>query len=105
MISALFSSDGHQVDAARDGAHAVELLAQGSYDLVIADPRADVGGQMFAETLRARWPGLVSRAIFATADVRPETEDWLRRLGGRYVHKPVNARQLRREAAEVLATR
>jgi len=60
---------------------------------------------MFAEALRARWPALMGRAIFATADVRPETEEWLRRLGGRYVHKPVNARQLRREAAEVLQAR
>lgn len=102
MISMLFSSDGHVVEAARDGAHAVELLARGSYDLVIADPRADVAGEMFAETLLARWPGLMRRAIFATADVRPETEEWLRRLGGRYVHKPVNARQLRAAAAELL---
>ena len=105
MISMLFSSDGHHVESARDGTHAVELLAHGTYDLVIADPRADVGGQMFAEALRARWPALMGRAIFATADVRPETEEWLRRLGGRYVHKPVNARQLRREAAEVLQAR
>ena len=102
MISMLFSSDGHIVEAARDGTHAVELLAQGSYDLVIADPRTDVAGQLFAETLLARWPGLMRRAIFATADVRPETEEWLRRLGGRYVHKPVNVRQLRAAAAELL---
>lgn len=104
MITMLFSSDGHVVEAARDGAHAVELLAQGSYDLVIADPRADVAGEMFAETLQARWPGLMRRAIFATADVRPETEEWLRRLGGRYIHKPVNARQLRAAAADLLAS-
>ncbi len=102
MISMVFAGDGHLVEAARDGAHAVELLAHGTYDLVIADPRTDVAGEMFAETLRARWPGLMRHAIFATADVRPETEEWLRRLGGRYVHKPVNARQLRAAAAELL---
>ena len=102
MISMVFSSDGHRVEAARDGAHAVELLAQHRYDLVIADPRTDVAGGMFAETLLGRWPELVRRTIFATADVRPETEEWLRRLGGRYIHKPVNARQLRTAAAELL---
>ncbi|MBI2401450.1 MAG: GAF domain-containing protein [Gemmatimonadetes bacterium] len=104
MISLLFSSDGHLVETARDGAHALELLTRGDYDLVIADPCTDVAGEMFAETLLARWPGLMRRAIFATADVRPETEEWLRRLGGRYVHKPVNARQLRAAAAQLLAT-
>lgn len=102
MIGMVFSVDGHWVEAARDGAHAVELLSQGSYDLVIADPRTGVGGEMLAETLGARWPGLMRRTIFATADVRPETEEWLKRLGGRYVHKPVSARQLRAVAAELL---
>ncbi len=102
MISSLFSSDGHFVETAGDGTRAVQLLDRGTYDLVIADPRAPVSsGQTFAEALLARWPALGHRTIFATADVRPETEAWLRGLGCRYVHKPVNARQLRAAAAEL----
>lgn len=103
MISMLFSSDGHIVEPAEDGTHAVELLEREDYDLIVADPRAPVSpAGTFAETLLSRWPALGSRTIFATADVRPETEAWLRGLGCRYVHKPVNPRQLRAAAAELL---
>ncbi len=102
MIGTLFSNDGHLVETARDGVHAVQLLDREDYDLIVADPRVRVAsGQTFAEALLARWPALGRRTIFATADVRPETEAWLRGLGCRYVHKPVNARQLRAAAAEL----
>jgi two-component system NtrC family sensor kinase len=102
-ISMLFLTDGHTVDTARDGSHGVQLLEREDYDLIIADPRARVdSGNAFAEELVARWPDLRRRTIFATADVRPETEAWLRALGCHYVHKPLSARQLRAAAAELL---
>jgi CheY-like chemotaxis protein len=103
MIAVLLSDDGHAVEAAQDPAQALQLLERRQWDLVIADPRAAVSaGEPFADVLLARWPALKTRTIFATADVRPETEDWLKRLGCRYFLKPVNARQLRAAAAELL---
>lgn len=102
-ISMLFLTDGHTVDTALDGSHGLELLERGGYDLIIADPGARVAsGRPFADELVARWPELRRRTIFATADVRPETEAWLRGLGCHYVHKPLSARQLRAAAAELL---
>ncbi len=102
-ISMLFRSDGHTVDTARDGSEAERLLECGDYDLIIADPRAAAtSGTPFAEELVSRWPQLRRHTIFATADVRPETEAWLRGLGCHYVHKPLSARQLRAAAAELL---
>jgi two-component system NtrC family sensor kinase len=102
-ISMLFLTDGHTVDTARDASHGVELLEHEAYDLIIADPRAGVAsGKPFAEELVTRWPEMRPRTIFATADVRPETETWLRGLGCHYVHKPLSARQLRAAAAELL---
>ena len=102
-ISMLFLTDGHTVDTARDAGHGLELLEREAYDLIIADPRAGApSGRPFAEELVARWPELRPRTIFATADVRPETEAWLRGLGCHYAHKPLSARQLRAAAAELL---
>ncbi|OGU06191.1 MAG: hypothetical protein A2W29_07295 [Gemmatimonadetes bacterium RBG_16_66_8] len=104
MITVLFSSDGHHVEAARDAAHGIALLGEQTFDLVIADPRAGVSaGESFADVLLARWPALRERTILATADVRPETEEWLKKLGCRYFRKPFNARDLRAAAGEVFS--
>jgi two-component system NtrC family sensor kinase len=104
MISALFSSDGHHVEAAPDAAHGVALLGQREFDLVIADPRASVpDGSAFADILLTRWPALRERTILATADVRPGTEEWLKGLGCRFFWKPFNVAELRAAAGEVLA--
>ena len=105
MLTVLFSSDGHRVEAARDAAHGIELLGERQFDLVIADPRAGVSaGEAFADVLLSRWPAIRDRTILATADVRPETEEWLKKLGCRYFRKPFNARELRAAAGEVFGT-
>ena len=51
----------------------------------------------------AKKSDLKERILVATGDVRPATEDTLRRLGLRYVRKPFNLRDLRDEAARVWA--
>ncbi len=102
-IDVLFSHDGQHVEAARDATHALELLAEKCYDMVVADARAAVSvGETFAEVLYKRYPELRPRTIFLTADVRPETDTWLSRLGSRYFRKPFNVRELRAAAAEIL---
>ncbi|NIM48292.1 MAG: response regulator [Gemmatimonadales bacterium] len=104
MIGVLFAQDGQHIEAAQDAAHAVELLEHKAYDLILADPRAAVSaGESFAAVLCTRHPHLKARTIFLTADVRPETTDWLGRLGCRYFQKPFNVRELRAAAAEILS--
>ncbi len=103
MIGTLFSEDRHRVEAARNAAHAVELLDDRTYDLIFADPRAAVGpGETLADLLCSRQPELKPRIVFMTADVRPETDDWLRGLGCRYLRKPFNLRELREAATDIL---
>jgi two-component system NtrC family sensor kinase len=103
MIGVLFAQDGQDVEAATDANHAVDLLGRNRYDLVIADARAAVSaGEGFAEVVNARFPELAGRTILLTADVRSETEEWLRGLGCRYFRKPFNVRELRAAAAEIL---
>jgi two-component system NtrC family sensor kinase len=105
VVEALFGREGHAVDAARDGAHALALVGQKSYDLIIADGRVAGrgGGRLFVEELLERQPALKDRTLVATGDVRPTTEQALERLGLRYVRKPFNLRDLRDEAARVWA--
>jgi DNA-binding NtrC family response regulator len=91
------------VDVAHDAAHGFALVAERSYDLIIADGRVAGHGRLFVEELLDRDPGLKNRTLVATGDVRPTTERALERLGLRYVRKPFNLRDLRDEAARIWA--
>jgi CheY-like chemotaxis protein/anti-sigma regulatory factor (Ser/Thr protein kinase) len=99
-----FAEDGHSVDATRDASQAFSLLQRNRYDLIIADARVtNAAGVMFGEGLKADRPELCRRTILMTADVRPETDAWLRTLGCRYLHKPFDPVELRATASELLA--
>lgn len=106
MVQALFGREGHAVEVARNGEHALELAASRPFDLIIADGRSSStgGGRLLVEELAERLPHLKNRTLVATGDVRPATDEALARLGLRYVRKPFNLRDLRDEAARVWAT-
>ena len=99
----LFASDGHSVDATKDASQASSLLQKNKYDLIIADARAaNAAGITFGDALKADRPDLCSQTILMTADVRPETDEWLRSLGCRYLRKPFDPTDLRATARELL---
>jgi CheY-like chemotaxis protein len=99
-----FSEGGHSVDATRDASQAFSLLQNNSYDLIVADARApNTDGIAFGEGLRTQRPDLCSRTILMTADVRPETDAWLKSLGCTYLRKPFEAGALRAAAADLLS--
>lgn len=101
LVRAFFGRDGHTVEIARNGTHALELAGAGSWDLVIADGRASTQDRLFVEELLERYPALRERVLVATGDVRPGTEETIAALGVRYLRKPFNLRLLRDEAARV----
>ncbi len=103
MVKALFGREGHTVEVARNGQHALDLARTRTYDLILADAQAMTRDRLFVEQLVETNPGLKERVLVATGDVRPATEDVLGRLGLRYVRKPFNLRDLRDEAARVWA--
>ena len=103
VVQALFGREGHMVEVATDAAHGLSLVAERSYDLIIADARVAGAGRLFVEELLDRDPSLKDRTLVATGDVRPTTERALERLGLRYVRKPFNLRDLREEAARIWA--
>ena len=98
MVTALFSREGHAVDAVPDGHAGLRCVGEHAYDLVIADRRAAAEGVPFLTALERARPGWISRVIVSTADVRPEAAA---PAGARVLRKPFNLRDLRTAAAAV----
>ena len=103
VVQALFAREGHRVEVAKSAQHALELTGTRAYDLILVDARAAARGRLLVEEMLARKSALKERILVATGDVRPTTDETLRRLGLRYVRKPFNLRDLRDEAARVWA--
>jgi two-component system NtrC family sensor kinase len=103
MIGTLFAENLQRVESARNALHAAELLRHHTYDLILADPlAAGSAGRTFGDMLCSQQPKLKDRTVFLTSDVRPETDEWLRKLGCRYLRKPFNIRELRLAATAIL---
>jgi CheY-like chemotaxis protein len=103
LVKALFGREGHAVDVARNPQQAIDMARARNYDLILADVQASVRGKLFVEALIEMKPALRDRMLVATGDIRPSTEETLRRLALRYVRKPFNLRDLLDEAARVWA--
>ena len=99
MVAALFSREGHAVDAVADGRDGIRLAREADYDLVIADRRACAGDVPFVGALRSARPEWAARVIVSTADVRPAPADAA--ADTRMLRKPFNLRDLRAAAAAV----
>ena len=103
MLTVLLTDGNHVVDAAADTSQATTLLETRAYGLIIADARVPVSaGERFADYLLRRWPALRARAVFLTADVRPDTEAWLRALGCPFFFKPFRMGELKAAIGAVL---
>jgi CheY-like chemotaxis protein len=74
VIARYLTRRGHQVAEAAEGAAALDLLAVGSYDVIISDRRMPgMGGEALLEVLRER--GLSSRVIMLTGDPAGADQD------------------------------
>jgi two-component system NtrC family sensor kinase len=101
VIAALFSRDGHRVDAAANGTDALRMAGAEPYDLIIADRLAAADGLPLATAL-ARLPGdAARRLILSTSDTRPGSDERLAARGPRMLRKPFDLRDLKKAAEEV----
>jgi two-component system NtrC family sensor kinase len=95
---------GFDAVTARDGADALDRVAERAFDLVVCDlrmPRMD--GPAFHRAIAARSPALARRVIFVTGDVAgTEAERFLEESGCRWLTKPFRLADLLRTAREVL---
>jgi two-component system NtrC family sensor kinase len=94
---------GHIPVVASDGAEALAVAADDTFDLVISDLRMPrLSGREFYEELARRRPELAARLVFSTGDtVRGDTLAFLESLDRPYLHKPFSLAELRSLLGEV----
>jgi two-component system NtrC family sensor kinase len=94
---------GHIPVVASDGAEALAVAADDTFDLVISDLRMPrLSGREFYEELARRRPELAARLVFSTGDtVRGDTLAFLESLDRPYLHKPFSLAELRSLLGEI----
>jgi two-component system, NtrC family, sensor kinase len=101
LLSALFASEGHTVEAVRSGEQALRMAREGAYDLIIADVGMGAGtSELFAHALIDRCPQVRDRLVVACSNGEEvpsiSGEGPIRR-----VTKPFNLRGLNSVAQEI----
>ena len=102
LLSALFTPEGHAVEAARTGEQGLKLAREQDFDLIIADLRVPAGpAELFADALLDVCPAVGGRLVVACS----RDEDFRAPLACQSVHrvrKPFNLRDLKTMANEIL---
>jgi two-component system, NtrC family, sensor kinase len=102
LVSALFTPDGHSVEAARSAEQALRLAQEREWDMIIADIRmAADAAESFTRALLHIRPEVRSRLVVACSgddDLRASSDD----DSFRRVRKPFNPRDLKSVAREIL---
>ncbi|HET8648796.1 MAG TPA: response regulator, partial [Gemmatimonadales bacterium] len=103
LISALFSTEGYEVEVSRGGHGALGLAADADYDLIIADAGTPAdSGELFVSALLRSRPEWRERLVVASEPGMPPPADLAADPALRWVQKPFNLRDLRSTAAEVI---
>ena len=102
LVAALFSPDGHVVEAVRTGAEAIPRLEQERWDAVLVSGRLEWPGRGPAATvLLAERPALRGRIFAALPPSLALEAEGFRRNGVRVVSLPFDLRELRGAIGEV----
>ncbi len=104
MMAEALSLDDHEVDIATDGAHALRLLDEYTYNLIVSDLRMpSLDGRELYRALQQRHGGDLPRVIFMTRQgYEPHHADFLFRTAEHVLAKPFDQKQLRDLVAQVL---
>jgi two-component system NtrC family sensor kinase len=101
LLTALFTPEGHAVEAVRSGEQGLRLARERDYDLIIADVHAASGpAELFAAALLEALPGASGRLVVACSGEEELPGPLAQRLLHR-VRKPFNLRDLKAVAAEI----
>ena len=105
LLGSILELDGHDVETARNGIEALELLKRRHYDVVITDIKMpDMDCRELYDRLTALDSALAHRTIFITGDtVSPDTRSFLQRVNNPCLTKPFRVRDVRETIAQLLA--
>ena len=102
LLSALFTPEGHTVEAVRTGEQGLKLAREEEFDLIIADVRVPAGpAQLFAGALLDACPAFSGRLLVACTG-EEDLPALLAEQPVRRVRKPFNLRDLKTVANEIL---
>ncbi len=106
LVAEILSRDGHRVDTASDGVEALALLDKHDYVLIVSDlAMPELDGPSLYRELERRWPQVLGRLIFMTANAESDDyERFLRETGVPVMAKPFNLTDLCQAVERALAT-
>ncbi len=104
-VQSYLESEGYEVGSALDGNRALDMGANGEFDLLVLDVHMPVyGGAEVLQMLRKRLLSHPLKVIALTADARWAVRDEMQRDGvDAFLVKPVSLAQLGREVTRLLA--
>jgi len=107
LVARAIAMDGHETEAAADGAEALEILSsqQGAFDLLLTDIQMPVmDGIALALTAARDFPDLTILLMSGFADQR-ERASGLDAIAHDVITKPFSAADIRTAVADALAAR
>jgi CheY-like chemotaxis protein len=104
LVSALFTPQGHVVQAVRSGSQGLRMLKERDFDLIVADAMAASGPtELFAQALATDCPGACARLILGVTG-NGELPEPVAGFGVHRTRKPFSLRDLNALAEEIFAS-
>jgi CheY-like chemotaxis protein len=103
-LAARLRRDGATVDTAATGQHALALLQERRYDVLLCDLRMpELDGPTFYALLTRQYPSLRPRVVFLTGDtLSADSLAFLEQCGQPWLPKPCTIEAIRSAMAQVL---
>jgi len=101
LVARVLTREGFEVDSARDGGEAIEMMMQHDYDIITLDlmmPRVD--GFAVVKYITKHWPEKLANVVVMTAVGAAALERVCPPVG-RAIEKPFDIKKLLAEAAEI----
>ena len=107
MLGEMLGLLGYTPTVSNSPYHALELLNQQDFDLVISDFRMPgINGRQFYDLATQRHPDLARRILFLTGDVvNEQTQAFLTSIGNPHIAKPFNLTSVKRVVEECIRIR
>jgi two-component system NtrC family sensor kinase len=104
LVSALFTPQGHVVEAVRSGSQGLLMLQERDFDLIVADAMAAAGPtELFVHALAAQRPESCGRVVLGVSG-NGDAAEVATQIGVRRTRKPFSLRDLNALAQEIFAS-